>query len=77
MSLRIKHVSGYSLFVGNPDAVKPVPKPTPRPPQWPNAVAISLPTGILTFRYTPQIMYRKHRHVASRNGAVCAAGTVA
>ena len=77
MSMRIKHVSGYSLFVGDPDAVKPVPKPTPRPPQWHNAVAISLPTGILTFRYTPQIMYRKHRHVASRNGAVCAAGMVA
>lgn len=77
MSMRIKRVSGYSLFVGDPDAVKPVPKPTPRPPQWPNAVAISLPTGILTFRYTPQIMYRKHRHVASRNGAVCAAGMVA
>lgn len=77
MPMRIKHVSGYSLFVGDPDAVKPVPKPTPRPPQWPNAVAISLPTGILTFRYTPQIMYRKHRHVASRNGAVCAAGMVA
>lgn len=77
MSMRIKRVSGYSLFVGDPDALKPVPKPTPRPPQWPNAVAISLPTGILTFRYTPQIMYRKHRHVASRNGAVCAAGMVA
>lgn len=77
MSMRIKRVSGYSLFVGDPDAIKPVPKPTPRPPQWPNAVAISLPTGILTFRYTPQIMYRKHRHVASRNGAVCAAGMVA
>ena len=77
MSMRIKHVSGYSLFVGDPDAIKPVPKPTPRPPQWPNAVAISLPTGILTFRYTPQVMYRKHRHVASRNGAVCAAGMVA
>ena len=76
MSLRIKHVSGYSLFVGNPDAVKPVPKPTPRPPQWPNAVAISLPTGILTFRYTPQIMYRKRRHV--RNSAeITAAGMVA
>lgn len=76
MSLRIKHVSGHSLFVGNPDAINPVPKPTPRPPQWPNAVAISLPTGILTFKYTPQIMYRKHRHV--RNGAeITAAGMVA
>jgi hypothetical protein len=77
MSLRIKHVSGHSLFVGNPDAIKPVPKPTPRPPQWPNAVAISLPTGILTFKYSPLVSYRKHRHAASRNGAVCAAGMVA
>lgn len=76
MSLSIKHVSGHSLFLGNPDALKPQPVPVSRPPQYPNAVAISLPTGILTFKYSPLVSYRKHRHV--RNGAeITAAGMVA
>lgn len=74
MSLRIKHVSGYSLFVGDPDALKPQPVPVRRQPQWPNAVAISLPAGILTFKYSPQVSYRKHRHAASQGSTLTGNG---